>query len=81
MKIGHAFLTGGILALSLAACDQQKSTAESARDVSKAQQEASKDVADASKKAATEVDEAQRKLDEGGGVVRRVIGGDPPPVE
>ncbi|MDB4889368.1 MAG: N-acetylmuramic acid 6-phosphate etherase [Gemmatimonadetes bacterium] len=26
-------------------------------------------------------DEAQRKLDEGGGVVRRVIGGDPPPVE
>jgi N-acetylmuramic acid 6-phosphate etherase len=28
-----------------------------------------------------EKDEAQRKLDEGGGVVRRVIGGDPPPVE
>ena len=27
-----------------------------------------------------EKDEAQRKLDEGGGVVRRVIGGDPPPV-
>jgi N-acetylmuramic acid 6-phosphate etherase len=26
-------------------------------------------------------DEAQHKLDEGGGVVRRVIGGDPPPVE
>ncbi len=26
-------------------------------------------------------DEAQRKLDEGGGVVRRVIGGAPPPVE
>jgi N-acetylmuramic acid 6-phosphate etherase len=25
--------------------------------------------------------EAQRKLDDGGGVVRRVIGGDPPPVE
>ncbi|MEP6730669.1 MAG: N-acetylmuramic acid 6-phosphate etherase, partial [bacterium] len=25
--------------------------------------------------------DAQRKLDEGGGVVRRVIGGDPPPVE
>jgi len=26
-------------------------------------------------------DEAQHKLDDGGGVVRRVIGGDPPPVE
>jgi N-acetylmuramic acid 6-phosphate etherase len=26
-------------------------------------------------------DEAQRKLDDGGGVVRRVIGGEPPPVE
>jgi N-acetylmuramic acid 6-phosphate etherase len=26
-------------------------------------------------------DEAQRRLDDGGGAVRRVIGGDPPPVE
>ena len=28
-----------------------------------------------------EKDDAQRRLDEGGGVVRRVIGGEPPPVE
>ena len=26
-------------------------------------------------------EEAQRRLDAGGGVVRRVIGGEPPPVE
>ena len=59
----YPFLAIGLLAVALAACNQQKSASEANRDTAQAQQDANKDVAEASKKASGQVDDAQQKLD------------------
>ena len=47
----YPFLAIGLLAVALAACNQQKSASEANRDTAQAQQDANKHVAEASKKA------------------------------